>query len=128
MLEDETDLALARRMRGGVLAIDTAPGRHRAYSSPAMMRSSVVLPRTRRPEQRHQLAVVDLEIDAVERDEIAEALGDIDELRCSCRLFPFVSSACDLSSAYQALDDERHQRKQRQQRRHGERGRELYSL
>ena len=46
-----------------------------AVSSPAMMRSSVVLPQPEAPEQHHELPVGDGQIDRMQRGEAAEGLA-----------------------------------------------------
>ena len=45
-------------------------------SSPATMRSVVVLPQPAGPEQRHELAVLDRKVDAVDRLHPAESAAD----------------------------------------------------
>jgi hypothetical protein len=75
VLEDEADVALAgMQVRGlGAGEQDLALS---AVSMPAMMRSSG-LAAAGRAEQGDQFAGRDVEVDVVERDEIAEALGDV---------------------------------------------------
>ncbi len=49
-------------------------------SSPAMMRRSVDLPQPEAPEQHDELAVGDVEVDALEHVGLAEGLADLVDL------------------------------------------------
>jgi hypothetical protein len=76
VLEDEADLPALRRHARGVVALDldaAGVGRLEAGDDPQQAR----LARAARAEQRGQRAAGDLERDVVERDEVAEALGDL---------------------------------------------------
>ena len=48
-------------------------------SKPPIMRRVVVLPQPRRAEEAEELAVVDVEVDVVDGDEVAERLDHVDE-------------------------------------------------
>ena len=68
MLEDEADAgARAHAGRSSVFAVEQDAAARPAASSPAMMRSSVVLPEPDGPEQRDQFAGRDVQADVVER-------------------------------------------------------------
>src|SRR5882762_465639 len=76
VLEAEAHLALAGSASRGLLAVDedfTGIGRGQATDD-AQQRG---LPAAARTEQRHQLALADLERDPVQGDEAAEALADV---------------------------------------------------
>ena len=84
VLEHDADVALVRRQRGDVLAVELRPCRDRRRASPATMRSKVVLPQPEGPEQRHELALADAEIDAVQHRRGAEGFGragDVEKCR-----------------------------------------------
>ena len=55
--------------------------RRSAAPCPASMRSSVVLPRAGRPDDGEELALAHLEVDAVDRRQLAERPADADELQ-----------------------------------------------
>ncbi len=120
MLEHEADIALADAVRQRILAVEL----HLAFVRPLEARDDAQqrrLARTGRTEQRDQFAGADIELDLVERGEIAEALGDVED-RDPHRLF--------LRGALfeHRLRDQRHQREQRQQRGDRERGRGLIAV
>ena len=75
-LEHHGDAALGRRH-----VVDALPSISRSpaviSSSPAIMRSSVDLPQPDGPTKTHELAVVDLEVDALDDLDVAEALADV---------------------------------------------------
>ena len=76
MLKDEADVAVAGRGAGDVFVLvkDRARvGRFQPGDDPQQRG----LARPRRPEQRQQRALLDIQADVVERHEIAEALGDV---------------------------------------------------
>ena len=76
MLEHEADIALADAVRQRVLAVEL----HLALVGPFEARDDAQqrgLARAGRPEQRDQLARADVELDLLERGEVAEALGDV---------------------------------------------------
>jgi len=79
MLKDEADVALAGMHAGRVVAVkgDRAGVRRLEAGDDTEQRR---LAGAGRPEQRQQLAGVDLEVDAVDGDKIAEALGDAGQL------------------------------------------------
>ena len=101
VLEDETNFAIARRLLGDVLAVaDDGPGVGDFESRDDAQQRR--LAGSRRSEQREQLAVRNVEADALERRKAAELLrntidGDAHE-RSS-----FVPSAADLTRAASAL-------------------------
>ena len=76
VLEHEADLALASVRVGRVLAVEArrcpASGDFEPGDDPQQRR----LAGPRRPEQREQFAGLDVEVDVVDGDEAAEALGD----------------------------------------------------
>ena len=76
MLEDEADAALADAVVGGVRAVEVDRARigRLEAGDDAQQRG---LARARRPEQRDQLAGVDVQIDVVDRGEGAEAPADV---------------------------------------------------
>ena len=76
MLEHEADMALAGAARERILAVegDLAGIRPVEAGDDPQQRG---LAGARRPEQRQQLAVADLQIDIVERGELAEFLDDV---------------------------------------------------
>ena len=76
VLEDEPDVPLLRRERRGVLP-ESSTSPWSGPSRPAMIRSSVDLPDPLGPSKRGERPALDLERDVVERDEVAEALGDV---------------------------------------------------
>jgi len=63
------------------------PRRCRASRDRAMIRSSVVLARSGRPEQRQQLAIGDLQVDVVERGERAEGFGEMPDFNAHATIF-----------------------------------------
>ena len=66
VLEDHRDVALLRRQVGDVAVADEdAPAS--TSSRPASMRSAVVLPEPGRADQHHELAVLDVEVERVDR-------------------------------------------------------------
>ena len=75
VLEDRVDVAVERRDRGDVGAVeqDPAGGRQLEAGDHAQGRR---LARARRPEHREELAVADVEVDAVDRDDVAVVLRD----------------------------------------------------
>ena len=76
VLEHETDMALAGAAGQRVLAVE----RHLAGIRPVEARDDPQqrgLAGTRRPQQRQQFAVGDLEVDAIERGKGAEFLHDV---------------------------------------------------
>ena len=80
ILEDGVDVALERRLVGHVLAVeqDAAAGRQLEAGDHAQRRG---LARPGRPEHREELAVEHVEIDAVDGDDVAEALLDAERDR-----------------------------------------------
>ena len=75
MLEDEADVAPLRRQPGRVLALDLdvpVSGKSR----PAMMRSSVDLPPPLGPSSAVSLPVGDVQVDVLQRHEVAERAVD----------------------------------------------------
>ena len=76
MLEHEADLTLAHVGVGGVLAMEEDVARigHLQAGDDAEQRR---LARARRPEQRHQLAGRDVEVEVVADDRRAEALVEV---------------------------------------------------
>ena len=86
MLEHEADMALAGAARQRVLAVE----RHLAGVRPVEAGDDPQqrgLARPRRPEQRQQLAVGDLQIDAVERGEGAEPLDEVPDFNGHADVF-----------------------------------------
>src|ERR1700719_573761 len=95
MLKHEPDLALADADRAGVLAMEqhlAGIGRLQARDYPQQRR----LARSRKPKQRNQLTGFDMQVDIVNRNEVAELLADVLELdthaatltaRSSCSCF-----------------------------------------
>ncbi len=78
VLEDGVDVALVRRQPGDVLALELdQPGRRLLEAADHPQRRRLAA--ARGPEQREELAVLDLEVDVVDRDDVAEAFGDVDE-------------------------------------------------
>ena len=79
MLEDETDLALAHADGARVLAVEQhlAGVRRLQPGDDAQQRG---LARARQTQQRDQLAGLDVQVDIVERNEVAEPLADVFEL------------------------------------------------
>ena len=78
VLEDRVDVALVGRQPGDVLALELdQPGRRllEAADHPQGRR----LAAAGRPEEAEELAVLDLEVDVVDGDRIAELLDHIDE-------------------------------------------------
>ena len=75
VLEDGVDVAVEGWDAGDILAVepDRALGRDLEAGDHAQRRR---LPRPRRPQHAEELAVADLEVDAVHRDDVAEALDD----------------------------------------------------
>src|SRR5690606_21595052 len=75
VLEDRVDVALERRELGDVppVEVDPALGRHLEAGDQAEARR---LPGPRRAEGGEELAPVDLEVDPVDGDDVAEALPD----------------------------------------------------
>jgi hypothetical protein len=78
VLEDRVDVALERRQPGDVLALELdQAGRGLLEATDHPQRGG--LPTARRAEQAEELAVLDLEVDVVDRQRIAIALDDINE-------------------------------------------------
>ena len=67
VLEDHRDVALLRRQLGHVAVADQDPPPV-GVSSPAIIRSTVLLPQPDGPDEHQQLAVGDLEIEIARRD------------------------------------------------------------
>ena len=95
MLKDETDLALAHADRARVLAMKPHLAGVRRFQ-PRDYSQQRGLARARQPQQRYQLAGFDVQVDIVNRNEVAEPLADIFELdthaatltaRSSCSCF-----------------------------------------
>ena len=82
VLEHEADVALLRRQRGGVLAVDHDASPVSGSSSPAIMRSSVDLPLPLGPSSAVSEPVGHVERDVVEGHEVAEALARRCRRRC----------------------------------------------
>src|SRR6266851_1055735 len=79
MLKDEADFAFADAHAGGVFAVKShlaAVGRFEARDNSEQSGFA----RARKSEQRYQLAGLDLEINIIERDEIAKFLGYVQQL------------------------------------------------
>ncbi len=123
MLEHEADAALAGAARQCVLAVeaDLAAVRPVEAGDDAQQRR---LAGARRAEQRQQLAVCDLQIDAVERRETGRTAW-----RCCWTSMLIGSSSRPAALSSEArrsstvFSDQRHEGQQRQQRGHGERRR-----
>ena len=77
VLEHEADLALAHVRVGGVLAVEAARCPRSAHSSPAMMRSSVVLPEPDGPSSATSSPGRTSRLTSSQRGEAAEALADV---------------------------------------------------
>src|SRR5208282_1012948 len=95
VLKYETDLALANLDGAGVLAMEQHLARV-GRLEPSDYPEQRGLARTRQPEQRDQLAGFDMQVDIVNRNELAELLGYVSELdthaatliaRSSCSAF-----------------------------------------
>src|ERR1700731_3403067 len=95
MLEHKTDLALADADRAGVLAMEQHLAGVRSLQ-PRDYPQQRRLARSRKPQQRDQLAGFDMQVDIVNRDEVAELFADVLELdthaatltaRSSCSCF-----------------------------------------
>src|ERR1017187_10220278 len=95
VLKYEPDLALANAHVAGVLAVKQHLAGVRRFQ-PRDYPEQRGLARPRQPQQRDQLAGFDMQVDIVNRDEIAEPLADVSELdthaatliaRSSCSCF-----------------------------------------
>ena len=79
MLEDRVDVALVGRRPGDVDALEAErPGRGRLEAGDHAQRRGLAA--ARGAEQREELARGDREVGVVDRDEVAEALGDVVDL------------------------------------------------
>ena len=128
VLKYETDLALANADVAGVLAVEQHLAGVRRFQ-PRDYPQQRGLARARQPQQRDQLAGFDMQVDSVNRDEIAELLADVSELDTHAATLTARSSCCLLHGNHSALQktlgDQRRDREQGQQRRDRKRGREL---
>ena len=79
VLEHEADLAPVGRHQAHVAAVEQRICPSDGVSIPAIMFIVVVLPQPRRPQQRDELLVPDLEIEGRNRGQVAEALGQARE-------------------------------------------------
>ena len=97
MLKDEADAALARADRAGRSSPCRSTVPRSGISSPAIMRSSVVLPEPDGPSSATSSPVSMSQADVVERDEVAELLADVAKLDTHAATLAAMSS-CVLRS------------------------------
>src|SRR5271170_3099052 len=91
MLKDETDLALADADGAGVLAMEQHLAGVRCLQ-PRDYSQQRGLARARQPQQRDQLAGFDMQVDIINRYEVAELLADVSELDTHAAIFAAMSS------------------------------------
>ena len=86
-LEDGVDVALVGRQPGHVLALqlDQAGGGHLEAADHPQRRG---LAAAGRPQEREELAVLDIEVDVVDGGAVAEALDDVHEMDVDLRHGP----------------------------------------
>ena len=121
MLKDEADVALARAA-SVASSRRSAPSPASGISSPAIIRSSVVLPEPDGPSSATSSPVGDLEADVVERDEAAEGFAQVADLDTHAASFQPVDGRrfdggqwhSAASPPRQPFRDQRHQREQGQ--------------
>ena len=84
VLEDRVDVALERRQPRHVLTLELDQATRRLLES-ADHPERGRLAAAGRAEKAEELAVTDLEVDPIDRDLVAEFLGDIDESNVDLR-------------------------------------------